>query len=128
MVFDKYYERWNKHGFELPVGIEITKEILDQVNGQNAVCDLIWAINVANQSNKSVANLSYTVMDQIRKLSPLLLNHKSFKPPKYSFADDVEERAVRHFRDDANMGFDSFERRKTTIRNIIEVYINKVKR
>ncbi len=118
MVFYEYYDVWNRHGVKLTSGIEITKEVLDQVNKQNQVCDLIWAINAAEQNNKSVTNLSYTVMDRIRKLSPVLLNHNSFK--KYSSADDIEERAVRHFTTDPLI--DRFAQRQTKIRKALEGY------
>lgn len=117
MVFGEYYNMWDKHGVKLTYKIEITKEILDQVGKQNQVCDLIWAINAANQSNPSPIILSYTVMDQIRKLSPLLLTHKSCK--KYSGVDDVENRAVRHFATDP---MDRFVKRQTIIRNVLEGY------
>ena len=120
MVFDEYYDMWNKYGVKLTSRVEITKEILDQVGMQNEVCDLIWAVNAANQSNKSPVILSHTVMDQIRKLSPLLLNHKSCK--KYPGADDVERRAIRHFTTDPE---DRFAKRQAKIRNALESYINK---
>lgn len=120
MVFNYYYEMWDKHGVKLTFGIEITQEILDAVNQQSDVCDLIWAINYANQSNKSVVNLSYSAMDQIRKLSHSLLSHKGFK--KYSGVDEVEKRAIRHFTTDP-MG--RFIKRQTKIRNVIEVYRKK---
>lgn len=121
MVFNEYYEMWNKHGVKLTSGIEITEEILDMVNKQSEVCDLIWAINHANQNNKSVANLSYTVMDQIRKLSHSLLNHKGYK--KYSSVDEVENRAIRHFTTDS---IGRFIKRQTKIRNVIEVYRKRI--
>ena len=119
MVFDKYYDMWDSHGVKLNSSVEITKEVLDQVYKQCEVCDLVWAINAANQSNKSPTLLSNTVMGQIRKLLPLLLTHKSCS--KYSGAD-VEERAVRHFRGDSEV---RFKKRQPTIRNVLEGYINK---
>ena len=123
MAFDceKYYDMWNKHGVKLSSRIEITQKILDLVNGQNEVCDLIWAINAANQSDKSYANLRNTVVDQIRKLSPLLLNHQGRFKEKHSAAE-VEERAVRHFTTDP---VGSFIKRQPKIRNVLEGYINK---
>ena len=121
MVFNEYYEMWNKHGVKLTTGIEITEEILDMVNKQSEVCDLIWTINYANQNNKSVANLSYTVMDQIRKLSHSLLNHKGYK--KYSSVDEIENRAIRHFTTDI---IERFINRQTKIRNVIEVYRRRI--
>ncbi|MFZ4440839.1 MAG: hypothetical protein ACOYOS_20690 [Syntrophales bacterium] len=117
MVFDKYYDMWDRHGVKLNSKLEITKDILDQVNKQSEVCDLVWAINVANQSNKSPANLSYTVMNLIRKILPVLLKHRSCI--KYSGAD-VEARAVRHFTTDPE---DRFKKRQQKIRNVLETYI-----
>ena len=120
MVFNECCDKWDKHGFKLTASIEITKEILDMVDQQSEVCDLIWAINAANQSNKSPFILSHTVMDQIRKLSSLLLNHKGFK--KYSGVDEVEKRAIRHFKTDP---LERFINRQTKIRKVIEDYIKK---
>ena len=119
MVFSEYYDMWNKYGVKLASNIEITKEILDQVSVQSEVCDLIWAANAANQSNKSPAILSNTVMGQVRKLLPLLLNHKSCS--NYSGAD-VEKRALRHFTSDDT---GRFKKRQTKIRNVLEGFINK---
>lgn len=121
MVFNEYYEMWNKHGVKLTFGIEITEELLDMVNKQSEVCDLIWTVNYTNQNNKSVANLSYTVMDQIRKLSHLLLKHKGYK--KYSSTDEIEKRAIRHFTSDP---FGRFIKRQAKIINVIEVYRKRI--
>jgi hypothetical protein len=121
MVFNKYYDMWDKYGVKLTSGVEITKEILDQVNGQNDVCDLIWAINAANQTNKSLTILSNTAMDQIRKLSPLLLNHKG-RFSAYHSGAQVEERAVKHFTTDP---VERFKKRQPKIKNVLEIYINK---
>ena len=120
MVFNECCDKWDKHGFQLTASIEITKEILDMVNQQSEVCYLIWAINAAKQSNKSPFMLSHTVMDQVRKFSPLLLNHKGFK--KYSGVDEVEKRAVRHYKTDP---LERFINRQTKIRKVLEDYINK---
>jgi len=122
MVFNEYYERWNKHGIKLISGFEITEEILDMVSQQSEICDLLWTINYANQSNKSVVNLSYTVMDQIRKLSPSLLNHKGYKD--YSGVDEIEKRAVRHYTTDP---IGRFIKRQDKIKKVIEAYTKRIK-
>lgn len=122
MIFNEYYERWNKHGIKLLYGFEITEEILDMVNKQSEICDLIWTVNYANQSNKSVANLSYTAMDQIRKLSPLLLNHKGCK--NYSGVGEIEKRAIRHYTSDP---IGRFMKRQEKIKSVIDVYTRKIK-
>lgn len=122
MIFNEYYERWNKHGIKLISGFEITEEILDMVSQQSEICDLIWTINYANQNNKSVVNLSYTVMDQIRKLSPSLLNHKGCK--NYSGVDEIEKRAIRHYTTDP---IGRFIKRQEKIKKVIEVYTKRIK-
>jgi hypothetical protein len=120
MVFDKYYDMWDKYGVKLTSRVEITNEILDQVTGKPDVCDLIWAINAANQSNQSLEILSNTVMDQIQKSLPLLLNHKG-RFSEYHSGDEVVARAKRHFTSDVVGGF---KKRQTKIRNMLEGYIN----
>jgi len=117
MKFTEYYNMWDKQGIKLTSGFEITKEIMDMVDQQNEILDLIWAINYANQSNKSVFNLSCTVMDQIRKLSHLILKHDGFKG--YSGVDEIEDRALGHFNTDP---IDRFKKRQPKIKNVIEVY------
>lgn len=121
--FDNYYDRWMKHGKKITPRIEITQKILDLVNGHNEICDLIWAINAANQSDQSSDNLSNTVMDQIKKkLSPLLFNHKG----KFGGVDNAKAvaRANRHFRDDPKMGLQPFKDRQTKVIEVLESYIN----
>jgi hypothetical protein len=122
--FKEYYDRWNDHGKKLTSKVEITKEILDLVKGHNEVCDLIWAINAANQSNKSPSGLSNTVMGQIRDLSPLLLNHKG-KFGEYDSRDKVVKRANRHFRDDPKVGLHPFKERQTNVIEVLKSYISK---
>ncbi len=122
MVFNEYYERWNKHGVKLISGFKISEEILDMVSKQSEICDLIWTINYANQSNKSVVNLSYTVMDQIQKLSPSLLNHAGCK--SYSGVDEIKKRAIRHYTTDP---IGRFIKRQEKIRKVIEVYTKRIK-
>ncbi|MDP2853110.1 MAG: hypothetical protein Q8O28_02560 [Smithellaceae bacterium] len=116
--FKNYHAMWDEHGVKLTSKLEITQDILDQVDGQNEVCDIIWAINAANQSDKSSANLSTTVMGQIRKLSHLLLNHKG----KFKNHRSVEKRALSHYKTDPQ---NSFIQRQPKIRNMLEGYINK---
>jgi hypothetical protein len=116
--FKNYHAMWDKHGVKLTSTFEITQDILDQVDGQNEVCDIIWAINAANQSDKSSANLSSTVMGQIRKLSHLLLNHKG----KFKNHRSVEKRALGHYKTDPQ---DRFIQRQPKIRNVLEGCINK---
>ena len=122
MAFNYYYEMWDQHGVKLTAGFEITEEILNMVKLQNEICDLIWAINAANQSDKSSDNLSNTVMDQIRKLSSSLLNHKCIKN-KYSGIDEVEKRAIRHFKTDP---LERFIKRQPKIRKAIEAYTKTI--
>lgn len=122
--FKEYYDRWNDHGKKLTSKVEITKEILDLVKGHNEVCDLIWAINDANQSNKSPSDLSNTVMGQIRDLSPLLLNHKG-KFGEYDSRAKVVARANRHFRDDPKVGLHPFKERQTNVIEVLKSYISK---
>jgi hypothetical protein len=98
MIFNGYYELWDRCGVKLSEKIEMTPSVLDRVDQQNEVCDLIWAINAVKQSNKSPAHLSHTVMDEIKNLAPSLLTHKCFK--KYSSPSDVVKRADRHYKGD----------------------------
>lgn len=118
--FNDYYNMWNKYGVKLTAKVEITKDILNQVHRQNELCDLIWAINAANQTNKSADSLSHTIMDQVRKFSPLLLNHKRFK--KYDSVSKLEERAIRHYKTDPQA---NFIKRQPKISNALKDYINK---
>ena len=123
MVFAGYYNTWDKYGVKLTSSVEITNEILNKVDLQNEICDLIWIANAANQSNKSVDNLSATVMNLIRNLSPSLLKHRSFK--KYSGAGEVVKRADRHFKYDPKQRFDSFKERQAMIENVLKGYMSK---
>lgn len=123
MVFTGYYNTWDKYGVKLTSSVDISNEILNKVDLQNEVCDLIWIANAANQSNKAVDNLSVTVMNLILELSPLLLNHRSFK--KYSDAKEVVKRAKRHFKYDPKQRFDSFKERQAMIENILKGYMSE---
>jgi len=125
MEFDKYFNMWNKYGVKLPTKIEITKEILNRVSRQNEVCDLIWVINAASQTNKSSTNLSNTALEQFHKLSPSLLSHKAFKDKKgYSIPSNVVDRAISHFNDDPNYE-DRFIKRQPKIKSAFEGNDNK---
>lgn len=115
--FDEYYKAWDKHGVKLTCRIDITKDLLDRVTGKPDICDIIWAVNAVNQSDKSCDSLSNTVMDNIQKLLPLLLDHKSFIEQS---SDYVKKRAIRHYNSDPH-----FEKRQIKIRNILEGYINQ---
>jgi len=61
-------------------------------------------------------------MDQIRKLSSSLLNHKCIKN-KYSGIDEVEKRAIRHFKTDP---LERFIKRQPKIRKAIEAYTKTI--
>lgn len=121
MIFNDYYEMWNRYGAKLIDKIEISKEVLVKADLQNEVCDLIWVINAANQSNKSPANLSHTVIYEIKRLAPSLLSHKAFK--KYGDPSEVEKRAERHYKGDHVMP-SRFIQRQPKIENILKNYIN----
>lgn len=131
MVFAEYFSMWDKYGVKLLSSIEITKEILNKAKQQNEICDLIWAINAANQNNKSVENLSETVMDQISKLSqvpsPWLLDHSVFDeyPNTTNKIKKIISRARRHYRDEHRKNSNSFKERQPMIKAYLEDYIKR---
>lgn len=119
MVFNGYYELWDRCGVKLSEKIEMTPGVLDRADQQNEVCDLIWAINAVKQGNKSPAHLSHTVMDEIKKLATSLLTHKCFK--KYSSPSDVVKRADRHYKGD-HLQPSRFIQRQPKIGSILKNY------
>lgn len=127
MIFTDYYKMWFKYGMSLQSGIVITEDILALAKGQNGVCDLIWAINAANQVDKSAVNLSDTVMDQVRNTFNLILNHDSFKRSKNNYTNyaDVRKKAEDHFKQDP--GFEpGFIKRQKTIIAALKTYKNDI--
>jgi len=123
MDFRDYYNMWDKYGVKLSSPIEITKVLLEKVDLQNEVCDLIWAVSAINQSDKSSASLSQSVMEEIRKLAPSLLNHKCFK--KYSTVVEVENRARRHFNGD-HLIPQRFIQRQPKIETVLKNNVNNL--
>jgi hypothetical protein len=122
MVFTQYYDTWDKYGFKLASSVVITKEILNKFDNQNDICDLVWIVNARDQRDKSTANLSNTVMDFIRKLSPIILTHRKFK--HYPTAGEVLKRADRHFKYDPKQRFDGFKERQSMIEVVLKDYAN----
>lgn len=119
MIFNGYFEIWNRYGVKLTDKIKITKGLLDRADLQNEVCDLIWIINAINQSNESVDNLSDTVLNEFQVLASTLLDHKAFK--KYKTPAEVVKRADRHYKRDHLMP-SRFIQRQPKIKMILKNY------
>lgn len=119
MIFNGYFEMWNRYGVKLTDKIKITKGVLDRADLQNEVCDLIWIINAANQSNNSVDNLSQTVINELHVLALILLDHKAFN--QYKTTAEVVKRAERHYKGDHLMP-SRFVQRQPKIEMILKNY------
>ncbi len=126
MVFQNYYNMWKLYGItNLSEGIKITKSLLDKLDYQNDICDLIWAINAANQLDKSADTLSTTALKQIEKLAQqpdnILASHKCFF--KYKGDNKVEKilkRAERHYKEEPRF-LNRFKERQQKLIEVLSI-------
>ena len=93
--YTKFAEMHSKYGIKLLD--PISPELLNKLPDKSQILDVVWAINAANQKNKSPINLGLTVMKEIRDRADMLLSHKAFK----NYGGDKEklkDYADRHYK------------------------------